>query len=238
MKWTLEAEIPAEVPALPNERMSPKKIQLNKTTRNLKLMSRMLKCATQNLAEDGSMTSKHVGTMLDAMSQVVNNASEALRPKSTGKRKREGEDAADSPESSDEEEDERFANMNMNELKQEMTMGGRQDSESVGPEVNKCTCLTTLRERNKIQEYVQEKDLGRHVRRLKDGSMKVRAKDASAFETLKYVFISSMRDLVDNERDGAFIDWCHYGIEDWTVTESNEREKEITLKKIRNHKVN
>ena len=68
--------------------------------------------------------------------------------------------------------------------------------------------------------------------------MKVRAKDASAFETLKYVFDSSMRDLVDDERDGAFIDWCHYGIEDWTVTESNEREKEITLKKIRNHKVN
>ena len=52
----------------------------------------MLKCATQNLAKDGSMTSEHVGTVLDAMSQVVNDASEALRTKSTGKRKQEGEE--------------------------------------------------------------------------------------------------------------------------------------------------
>ena len=135
-------------------------------------------------------------------------------------------------ESSDEEEDERFANMNINELKQEMIKGGRQDSETVEPEVNKCMCLTTLQERKEIEEYVKKKDLGRQIKFCKDGSMKVRAKDASAFETLKYVFISSMRDLVDNERDGAFIDWCHCGIEDWTVTELNERDKEITLKKI------
>ena len=206
-------------------------IQLNKTTRNLTIMSRMLKCASQNIAKDGSMTSEHVGTMMDAMSQVINDVSEALRPKSTGKRKRDGEEAVDCPESSDEEEDERFANMNMNELKQEMTMDGRQDSESVEPEVNKCTCLATLRERDEIHEYVKEKDLGRHVRCFEDGSIKVRATGASAFETLRYVFDSSMRVKVDNEREGDFIDWCNYGIEDWTVTKSNEREKEITLKK-------
>ena len=112
----------------------------------------MLKCATQNLAKDGSMTSEHVGTVLYAMNQVVNNASEALRPKSTGKRKREGEEAVDYPESSDEEEDKRFANMDINELKKEMIKGGRQESETVEPKVNKCTCATTLQEREEIQE--------------------------------------------------------------------------------------
>ena len=129
----------------------------------------MLKCATQNVAKDGSMTSKHVEPLLYGMNQVVNDASEALRAKSTGKRKQEGEEAADCSESSDEEEDERFANMNINELKQEMIKGGRQDSETVEPEVNKCTCLKTLRERKEIEEYVKKKDLERQIKFCKDG---------------------------------------------------------------------
>ena len=119
----------------------------------------------------------------------------------------------------------------MNELKQEMTMGGRQDSESVEPKVNKCTCLTTLQERNEIQEYVKGKGLGRHMQFCEDGSMKVRARNTSAFETLKYVFDPTKRVLIDKERESAYIEWLHCGIEDWTVTEINESEKVITLKK-------
>ena len=113
-----------------------------------------------------------------------------------------------------------------------MIKGGRQDSETIKPEVNKCTCLKTLRERKEIEEYVKKKDLGRQIKFCKDGSMKVRAKGTSAFETLKYVFDSTMCVLVDEQREGAYIQWCHYGIEDWTVTETNESEKGITLKKM------
>ena len=75
------------------------------------------------------------------------------------------------------------------------------------------------------------KELGRHMQFCEDGSMKVRARDTSAFETLKYVFDPTMRVLIDKEREGAYIEWCHCGIEDWTVTEINESEKVITLKK-------
>ena len=89
---------------------------------------------------------------------------------------------------------------------------------------------------------MKKKDWVRQIKFCEDGSMKVCAKGTSAFETLKYVFDSSMHPeenvLVNKEREDAFIDWCHCDIEDWTVTETNEREKEITLKKIRNHKVN
>ena len=144
LKWTLEPEIPAEVPSLPNKRMSPKKIQLNKTTRNLTIMSQMLKCVTQNLAKDGSMTSEYVRPVLDAMNQVVNNISETLTAKITSKRKQETNDKAEDSDSSDEEEGADLADMDINEMSQEMMLGGEQESETIEAAVNECTCVKTL----------------------------------------------------------------------------------------------
>ena len=125
-KCTLEPEIPEEVPPLPNERKSPKKIQLDKTKRNLTIMTQVLGCANQNLAKDGSMTSKYVRPVLDAMNQVMNDASEALTARSTGKRKRETNDKAEDSDSSDEEEGANLADMDITELSQEMMLGGEQ----------------------------------------------------------------------------------------------------------------
>ena len=86
-------------------------------------MSRMLKCANQNLAKDGSMTSKYVRPVLDAMNQVMNDASEALKARSTGKKKQETNDKAEDSDSSDEEEGADLADMDINELSQEMILG-------------------------------------------------------------------------------------------------------------------
>ena len=82
-------------------------------------MTRILKCANKNLAKDGSIPSKYVRPVLDAMNQVVTNASEALA-KGLGKRKREGNDKGHESDSSDEEESSDLAEMGINELSQEM----------------------------------------------------------------------------------------------------------------------
>ena len=41
----------------------------------------------------------------------------------------------------------------------------------------------------------------------------------------------------NKERESAFFDWTFINIEDWEIIEINEAKVEITLKKIKNHKV-
>ena len=89
-------------------------------------MTQVLGCANQNLAKDGSMTSEYVRPVLDGMNQVVNDTSEALTARSTGKRKRETNDKAEDSDSSDEEEGANLADMDITELSQEMMLGGEQ----------------------------------------------------------------------------------------------------------------
>ena len=125
--------------------------------------------------------------------------------------------------------------MDINELKQEMMLDGEQESEIVEAAVNKCTCVKTLQERKDIGQYVKNKELVKKIQEGKDGLMKMRAKSAHAFETLKYVFDSSAHPvdnvLENTEREIAFLDWCHCFIDDWKVIETDEGKKEITLKK-------
>ena len=82
------------------------------------------------------MTSEYVRPVLDAMNQVVNDASEALKARSTGKRKQETNDKAEDSDSSDEEVGADFADLDINELKQEMMLDGEQESEIVEAAVN------------------------------------------------------------------------------------------------------
>ena len=86
----------------------------------------MIKCANQKLAKDGSMTNKHVRALLDATNQVVNDASNALNVRNTGKRKRENNEEVECSDYSDEDADAEFADMDINELKEEMMLDSEQ----------------------------------------------------------------------------------------------------------------
>ena len=67
------------------------------------------------------------------------------------------------------------------------------------------------------------------------------AASGNSFETLKYMFDMSLHRDDDNqenkERETAFWQWTLKNIEGWGITETNEDKHEITLKKIKNHKV-
>ena len=83
---------------------------------------------------------------------------------------------------------------------------------------NKCACAKTLQERKEIGEFVRKKGLAKKITEGEDRSMKMCAKSAHAFETLKYVFDSSAHPvanvLENKEREMAFVDWCHCYIDD------------------------
>ena len=121
-KWTLEPEIPEHVPPLPSKGKSPNQVQRNKSKRNLTIMKRMIECANQKLAKDGSMTKEDVRALLDATSQIVNDTSKALKGRNTGKRKQDNNDKAESSEHLDVNGGAEFADMDINELKDNMVL--------------------------------------------------------------------------------------------------------------------